>query len=72
MPKLVGKPQDSATEKAVTNSHYVASLYVARRKVWEGRAGSYEEATKLANAEKQQKYHGTKSTIVVRESAAGA
>lgn len=69
MPTLVGRSKDNATEKAVTNSRYVASLYVARRKVWEGRAKSYEEATALANQEKQRKYHGTKSTIVVRESA---
>lgn len=69
MPKLVGKPQDTATEKAVQNSRYVASLYVARRKVWEGRAGSYEEASRLANEEKQQKYHGTKSHVVISESA---
>lgn len=69
---LVGKPRPTGTETAVQNSRYVASLYVARRKVWEGRAGSYEEATRMANDEKKQKYHGTKSTIVVRESAAGA
>jgi hypothetical protein len=68
MPRLVGKPQDTAQEKAVTNSRYVASLYVARRKVWEGRAGSYEEAQQLAKQEKEHKYHGTKSTIVIRES----
>lgn len=66
---LVGKPADSATERAVQNSHYVASLYVARRKVWEGRAGSYEEASRLAQQEKQSKYHGTKSHVVISESA---
>jgi hypothetical protein len=69
MARLVGKPRDSATEQAVTNSRYVASLYVARKKVWEGRAASYEEASQMAKAEKEHKYHGTKSTIVVRESA---
>jgi hypothetical protein len=68
MPRLVGKPPQSSAEQAVTNSRYVASLYVARRKVWEGRAGSYEEANQLAKAEKEHKYHGTRSTIVIRES----
>lgn len=69
MARLVGKPRDNATEHAVTESRYVASLYVARRKVWEGRAGSYEEASRLANEEKQRKYHGTKSHVVISESA---
>lgn len=64
---LVGHPTDPQ-EKAVQNSHYVASLYVARRKVWEGRAGTYEEASHMAQQQKQTKYHGTKSSIVIRES----
>lgn len=66
MPKLVGKPAN-AQEKAVQDSRYVASLYVARRKVWEGRAASHEQASHLAEQEKH-KYPNTKSTIVIRES----
>lgn len=66
---LVGKPKDTATEKAVADSRFVGSLYVARRKVWEGRAGSYEEASRLANEEKQRKYPHSKSHVVISESA---
>lgn len=70
MARLVGrpKPPNNATEKAVQESRYTASLFVARKKVWEGRAGSYDEASRLANQEKQTKYRGVKSHVVITES----
>lgn len=69
---LVGKPRPNpnspnASERAVGQSRYVASLYVARRKVWEGRASSHQEASNLAEQQKH-KYPNTKSAIVIRES----
>ena len=71
MPKLVGRPgaPTNATEKAVEDSRYVASLYVARRKVWEGRGKSHEEVSHLAE-EQKKKYPNTKSSIVIRETPA--
>ena len=62
---LVGNP--NRAEAAVQQTRFVAQLYIARRKVWEGRANSYEEASNMAKREKQ-KYPDTKSTIVIRES----
>jgi hypothetical protein len=64
MPRFVGQ---TSQERAVTQSRYVAQLYISRKKVWEGRAGSYEEASNLANHEKS-KYPGAKSSVVIKES----
>lgn len=64
--RLIGRPKN-AQEKAVAESRYVASLYIDRKKVWEGRAASYQEASNLADQQKR-KYPNTKSSIVIRES----
>lgn len=69
MPRLVGRPkptQDSAEERAVENSRYVAQLYVKRRKVWEGRAANEDEAYARAKQEKA-KYPNSRAHIVVNE-----
>lgn len=65
---LVGQ---SGSERAVERSNFVAQLYIGRRKVWEGRAATYEQASSLANQEKH-KYPNSKSSIVIRESKRGA
>ena len=63
MPRLVGK---TAGERQAENTRFVAKLFVSRRKVWEGRASTHEEASRKAQAEKA-KYPGAKSTVVIDE-----
>lgn len=65
MPRLVG--HSNREQRAVEQSGYIAQLYVARRKVWEGRAATHEEAANMAKREKQAKYAGVKSTTVIKE-----
>lgn len=69
MPALVGKGRQSAGDRAVENTRFIAQLYVNRRKVWEGRANSEEEAAQMARSEKK-KYAGAKSTTVIKERGA--
>lgn len=67
---FVGKPRPPAStpaERAVDESRFVASLYVNRKKVWEGRASSEEEAARLAREEKS-KHKGVKTTTTITES----
>jgi hypothetical protein len=63
MPRLVGT---TPGEKAAEQTRFVAQLYVARKKVWEGRANSHEEASNMAKQEKA-KYPGARSTVVIKE-----
>ena len=66
MPSLVGKG-NARDRAAVDKNQFIAQLYINRRKVWEGRANSEEEAARMAKHEKS-KYPGTKSTTVIKQS----
>jgi hypothetical protein len=67
MAKLVGHNRGDA---ALERTQFIAQLYVNRRKVWEGRATTHEEAAQMAKREKA-KYPGTKSTTVIKERGEG-
>lgn len=69
MPSLVGN-KDRREQRAVEQSGHIAQLYVGRRKVWEGRAATHEEAANMAKREKESKYRGLKSTTVIKERGA--
>lgn len=55
---------NAKTQQALNANMYVASIYVGRRKVWEGRAATQEQALSKAKAE-QTKYGGANSEIKV-------
>lgn len=65
-PKLVGKNENSAVERAAEETRFVAQLYIARKKVWEGRAASHAEASRMAEQQKS-KYPNVRSTVVITE-----
>jgi hypothetical protein len=73
--KLVGKPPPpvatgpNAEEQAVQNSRYVGQVYIARRKVWEGRYSNYDDAV-IAAKKTQAQYPNTKATVVVKQAKA--
>lgn len=56
--------ENAAAQQALNQNTYVASIYVGRRKVWEGRAATEEQAYSKAKAEKA-KYAGSNPEIKV-------
>lgn len=55
---------NAQAQQALNANGYVASIYVGRRKVWEGRAATEEQAYSKAKAEKT-KYAGANPEIKV-------
>lgn len=56
--------ENAQAQQALNQNQYVASIYVGRRKVWEGRASSEREAFSKAQAEKT-KYAGSNPEVKV-------
>lgn len=53
-------------QQALNQNNYVGSIYVGRRKVWEGRASTEQEAFRKAEAQKAQ-YAGANPEIKVKK-----
>jgi hypothetical protein len=69
---LVRKPthgnnqkQNAQAQQALNNNQYVGEIFVGRRKVWEARAGTEQEAFSKATAQKTQ-YAGANPEIKVK------
>ena len=58
--------QNAQAQQALNANSYAAAIYVGRRKVWEGRGSTEEEAFKKATAQKQQ-YAGANPEIKVKK-----
>lgn len=56
--------ENTQAQQALNANQHVASIYVGRRKVWEGRASTEQEAYSKARAEKA-KYAGANPEIKV-------
>lgn len=61
-----GPQQNVNAQHALNQNHFVGSIYVGRRKVWEGRGGTREEAFSKAKAE-ETKYAGANPEIKVKQ-----
>lgn len=74
---LVRKPthgnksrENAAAQQALNANAYTASIYVGRRKVWETRASTEQEAFRKAEAQKAQ-YAGANPEIKLKKVKAG-
>lgn len=56
--------ENAQAQQALNQNQYAASIYVGRRKVWEGRGSTEQEAYSKARAEKT-KYAGANPEIKV-------
>jgi uncharacterized protein involved in tolerance to divalent cations len=61
-----GPQQNTQAQQALNRNMWTSSIYVGRRKVWEGRAGSEQEAFALAKTE-QTKYEGANPEVKVKK-----
>ena len=59
-------PSNAVEKQAEEKSHYVAEVYVNRRKVGEHRAATEQEAFAAAKQDKQ-KFPGARVSIIMRE-----
>lgn len=58
--------ENAQAQQALNQNSYVASIYVGRRKVWEGRAATEQEAFRKAEAQKTQ-YAGANPEIKTKK-----
>jgi len=58
--------ENAASQQALNANSYAASIYVGRRKVWEGRAATEREAFNKAEAQKAQ-YAGANPEIKTKK-----
>lgn len=58
--------ENAQAQSALNSNMHVASIYVGRRKVWEGRASTEQEAFRKAEAQKTQ-YAGANPEIKVKK-----
>lgn len=58
--------ENAAAQQALNQNAYAAAIYVGRRKVWEGRAATEQEAFRKAQAEKT-KYAGSNPEVKVKK-----
>lgn len=56
---------NAQAQQALNNNQYVGEIFVGRRKVWEGRASTEQEAFRKAEAQKAQ-YNGANPEIKVK------
>ena len=59
-------PENSKAQQALNANVYTASIYVGRRKVWETRASTEQEAFSRATAQKTQ-YAGANPEIKLKK-----
>lgn len=59
--------EEISGQKALAKNQYIGEVFVGRRKVWEGRAGSETEAFAAANHVKDQKYKNANANVQVRK-----
>lgn len=58
--------ENRQAQQALNRNAYTASIYVGRRKVWEGRGSSEQEAFQKAKAQENQ-YAGANPEIKVKK-----
>lgn len=63
--------ENSQAQQALNSNQYVGEIFVGRRKVWEGRAATEQEAYSKASAQKAQ-YAGANPEIKVKKVKAGS
>lgn len=57
--------QNAASQQALNQNQYVGEIFVGRRKVWEGRAATEQDAFRQAQVE-QTKYQGANPEVKVK------